>query len=200
MKIFHELKHNMAAIAEKARRGMVRIESRGHGAGAGTVWHSEGLILTNAHVAANKNLLVRDNNGGRYPARVLASDRNLDLAALSISAIELPAIELGSSAAMRPGEIIFAMGFPWGIDGGLTAGVMIGLEAWWPVKRLPRREWLMASVHLRPGHSGGPMVDARGRLIGINTIMRGPDVGAAIPVETAARFLQASLAKREIAA
>lgn len=200
MKMLHELQHNTAAIAEKVRRGMVRIESRGHGAGAGTVWHSHGLILTNAHVAASKNLLVRDHLGDHYPARVLASDQSLDLTALSISAVELPAIELGSSAVMRPGELIFAMGFPWGIDGGLTAGVLIGREAWWPVQRAPRREWLMASVHLRPGHSGGPMVDARGRLIGINAIMRGPDVGAAIPVETAARFLQASLANLEEAA
>jgi serine protease Do len=158
------------------------------------------LILTNAHVAAGKNLLVHDHLGGHYPARVLASDHSLDLAVLSISAVELPAIELGSSALMRPGELIFAMGFPWGIDGGLTVGVLIGREAWWPVQRMPRRDWLMASVHLRPGHSGGPMVDARGRLIGINTIMRGPDVGAAIPVETAARFLQASLTNQEKAA
>jgi serine protease Do len=183
---------DIQAIAQAVRTGMVRVESRGRGSGAGTVWHPEGLILTNAHVAADSPLYVHDVDGGCFPGRVLAVDRDLDLAALSIPVSNLKTIELGATTDMRPGELVFAMGFPWGVDGGLTAGVFIGLEAWWPTRR-KQREWVMASLHLRPGHSGGPMVNAEGRLIAINTIMRGPDVGVAIPVETAARFLKATL-------
>ena len=59
----------------------------------------------------------------------------------------------------------------------------------------PRNEWVAASLHLRPGHSGGPMVDAQGRLIGINTLMNGPDVGVAVPVDVAKRFVKESYAQ-----
>lgn len=200
MNLAFEANQDIELIVGRVRAGMVRVENPGRGAGAGTIWHPQGLILTNAHVAAGQKLFVRDQVGNRYPARVLAADRNLDLTALSVDASGLAALELGASRDMRPGELVFAMGFPWGVEGGFTAGVLIGLEAWWPNRTEDRREWLMASLHLRPGHSGGPMVNSAGKLIGINTIMRGPDVGVAIPVETVKEFLKRALGKSRLAA
>ncbi len=200
MKLADQANQGIEQVAARVRSGMVRVENEGRGAGAGTVWHPEGLILTNAHVAAGRRLYVQDHSGDRYPAHVLAANVDLDLAALSVSMSGLQALELGSSEGMRPGELVFAMGFPWGVDGGFTAGVFIGLEAWWSRRRGAKREWIMASLHLRPGHSGGPMVNSQGKLIGINTIMRGPDVGVAITVETVKSFLRSSLGRQRKAA
>jgi serine protease Do len=191
----HEIEH----IAQVIRDTMVRVESNGRRSGAGTVWHPEGLVLTNAHVASRHDLYILDAQGRRYPANVLAVDRDLDLAALSVQAANLSAIDLGSTAEMRAGDLVFAMGFPWGFPDGLTTGVLIGVESW-PHHGMEEREWLMASLHLRPGHSGGPMVNAEGRLIGINTIMRGPDVGVAIPVETVKLFLKRRISGHQPAA
>jgi S1-C subfamily serine protease len=84
-----------------------------------------------------------------------------------------------------------ALGFPWGVKGGATSGIVIGSGEQLPEVGDNKREWIAASLHLRPGHSGGPMVDSRGRLIGINTLMNGPEVGVAIPVHVAQDFLTA---------
>lgn len=200
MELVNSVNNEIEGIVDRVRRGMVRVSNRGHGAGAGTVWHPDGLILTNAHVAGGVGIHVDDLQGNSYPAQVLAVDRKLDLAALSVPAEGLGTIVLGQSDQTRPGELVFSMGFPWGIDDGLTAGVLIGVDAWVPRRGMSGRKWVMASLHLRPGHSGGPMVNAGGELIGINTIMRGPDVGVAIPIETVKNFLKASLGSHQKAA
>jgi serine protease Do len=124
---------------------------------------------------------------------VLAHDRRLDLAALSVEARELSAIELGDSRRLRPGEWVFALGHPLGVRGGITGGVVIGLGDDWVEGPLAGREWLMVGLHLRPGHSGGPVFDGQGRMVGINTAMESPDVGLAVPVHVAKTFLQDSL-------
>ena len=87
-----------------------------------------------------------------------------------------------------------ALGHPWGIHDAVTGGVVIGsgndlIE----LQSATGREWVAVALHLRPGHSGGPLVDTAGRLIGINTLMTGPDVGAAVPVNAVKQFLQRSL-------
>jgi S1-C subfamily serine protease len=82
------------------------------------------------------------------------------------------------------------LGFPWGIKGGATTGVVIGNGDDLQELGDGKREWIAASLHLRPGHSGGPMVDSQGKIIGINTLMNGPEVGVAIPVHIAEEFLK----------
>ena len=88
---------------------------------------------------------------------------------------------------------MLALGFPFGVTGGATTGVVIGSGTNLPELANNGREWIAASLHLRPGHSGGSMVDAQGRLVGINTMMNGPDVGMAVPVHVAAAFLKRAL-------
>ncbi len=94
----------------------------------------------------------------------------------------------------QPGDVVLALGFPWGVMGGATTGIVIGAGAALPELGGSGREWIAASLHLRPGHSGGPMVDAAGRHAGISTMMNGPDVGVAIPAHVAAAFLKRALA------
>jgi len=194
-----QLNNEMAEIIERVRYSLVRITNSEHSAGAGTIWHSDGLIITNAHVIQYPQVEVTLWDGRAFPGYLLARDPKHDLAAVSIDAHDLPAIELGKSKQLRPGEWVMALGHPWGVLGGVTAGVVIGVNAHWPEFSPNGQEWVISSLHLRPGHSGGPLVNAQGQLVGINTMMNGPDVGIAIPVDIAKAFLREAM-KKEAAA
>ncbi len=182
----------IASHANRAVGSMVSLHARGRRIGTGTIWHEDGFIITNAHVAEfDKALGVTLHDGREASARIIGMDREQDVAALSIDAENLPTVEIGDSRKLRPGEFVFSMGFPWGIPDGLTAGVVITVGKWIENGNRSDRDWLIASLRLRPGHSGGPMLDSHGRLVGINTMMHGPDVGAAVP----SHVVKASLKK-----
>jgi serine protease Do len=191
--LWQQLNGDMSTIVENVRRSLVQI-SNGRGAGAGTIWHGDGLIVTNAHVIAGRhNLNVTLPDGRTLPARVLAADPHHDLAALSVDANNLPAIALGDSKHLRPGQWVLALGHPWGVPGAATGGIVIdvGMPPEMPGNR--GGEFVQVGLHLRPGHSGGPLVDVQGRLVGINTMITGPEVGLAIPVHTVKTFLHNTL-------
>lgn len=204
--LLQQIDADLAAVVASARRSLVEISNGRRGQGAGTIWHADGLIVTNAHVVHGQSPKVTLPDGRELPAKVLAHDPSLDVAALKVDASDLPTVKLGESSKLRAGEWVLALGHPWGVEGAVTAGVVIGVGSDWP--ELPRRdrgrtlpvsagpgggEWLVASLHLRPGHSGGPMVDAHGRLVGINTMMAGPGVGVGVPVHVVKRFLKQTL-------
>ncbi len=191
--VIQELNSELARLSRQVHASLVRVESGRWGAGAGTIWHSEGLILTNSHVARSRRLSVTLPDGRRAPARLLARSRDLDLAALTVELSDLPTMEIGDSGTLQPGHWVMAFGHPWGVEGAATAGVVIGQGAELPDRPAFGRDWLAVSLHYRPGHSGGPLVDSSGRLVGINTIMVGPDVGLAVPVHEVKRFLKHSM-------
>lgn len=199
----------LASLSAAVLPSVVEVRNHGRGAGAGTIWHADGLIATNAHVVSQRGrghrsanrggLSVRLSDGSEHQARVLAQHDALDIAFLRIDLdgrdveereVTLPTIPLGDSRALAAGDMVVAFGHPWGVRGAATSGIVIGMGDRLPELAESGREWLAASLHLRPGHSGGPMVDSRGRLVGINTLMNGPDVGVAVPVHVAKRFLQ----------
>lgn len=196
--VAHQLNIDMAGMAESAGRALVevRLGGRRGGAGAGTIWHSEGLIITNAHVASSGSLRVTLPGGATLPARLLARDKERDLAALMVEATGLPTIEIGNSRDLQPGQLVLAMGHPWGVRGAATAGVVIDVGSEWPEMPGPTREWIGVSLRLRPGHSGEPLIDAGHRLVGINTLMAGPEVGMAVPVHVVKAFLSETLGSR----
>jgi S1-C subfamily serine protease len=109
-----------------------------------------------------------------------------------VEAANLPTIELGNSQQLRPGDWVMALGHPWGVLGAATAGIVIDIGQPPEMPRY-RGKLIQVSLHLRPGHSGGPMVDVRSRLVGINTMIAGPEVGLAIPLHTVKEFLQETL-------
>lgn len=178
------------ALVSQAQRSLVRIANgRLRGAGSGVICRADGLILTNNHVVQRRSLHVTLPDGRQLPARLLASDPENDLAALGIEATHLPAVVWGDSRTLRPGDLAFALGHPWGVHNAVAAGVVIGVGAEWPEMPRNRRDLVMVSLRLRPGNSGGPLVDHSGRLIGINTLMTGPEAGAAVPAHVAQDFL-----------
>lgn len=189
------LDRELAELSQQVHRSLVRVESGRWGAGAGTIWHPDGLVLTNAHVARHARHYIQLPDGRRFEARVLARDPEHDLAALSVDSDHLPTIDIGDSRALRPGNWVMAFGHPWGVAGAATAGVVIGQGAEVPERPAFGRDWLAVGLHYRPGHSGGPLVDHAGRLVGINTVMAGPDVGLAIPVHAVKQFLHRALGR-----
>jgi len=188
-----QLSGEMAGLAESTRRSVVQVSNGRGGAGAGLIWSTEGLIVTNAHVVHHDAPQVTLPDGQRQTASVLAHDAGRDLALLSIRAHGLPAISLGDSSGLRAGDLVFAVGHPWGVEGAVSAGVVIGQGSDLPELGRANHEWLMVGLTLRPGNSGGPLVDVNGRLVGVNTIMTGPKVGGAVPVHVVKAFLDKAL-------
>ncbi|HHX45140.1 MAG TPA: hypothetical protein GX714_14310 [Chloroflexi bacterium] len=193
--IIERVNRDMDRVIERVWESLVQIRN-GFGAGAGTVWHPAGLIITNAHVLGAHGLTVTLRDGRTFPARVLAADRARDVAAIAVEASGLPTITLGDSRRLEPGQWVTAVGHPWGVTGAATAGIITGAGVALPEAPGLGREWIATDLHLRPGHSGGPLVDSEGRLVGINTIMAGPNVGLAIPAHVIVAFLQQALGSR----
>jgi S1-C subfamily serine protease len=190
--LLSQLNAEMSAVIDKAWRSLVQVQNGRRGAGAGTVLHPDGLIITNAHVVQRRSPKIGLWDGRTMTGRLLAFDERLDLAAVAVDGDGLPTIELGNGGALRPGQWVVALGHPWGVIGAATAGMLIDVSR--PVEGLPFDGTLIqAGLHLRPGHSGGPMVDGDGRLVGINTMIAGPDVGLAVPIQTVKQFLKQHL-------
>ena len=177
----------LATAVQGVGRAVVRVMAGGHGVGSGIVWRSDGLIVTNAHVAHHTPMRVALQDGRTLEARVISADEKLDVAVLSVEADELPAIGVGDARSLKVGELVLAHGHPWGVTGAVTSGVVIGMDSDWPgMSDGPgAREWLVVNMRLRPGNSGGPIVDVAGRVVGISTIMAGPQVGMAVPAHVA---------------
>ena len=199
--VLQGLNSEMSGVVSKVGRSLVQISSGRRGSGAGTVWHPDGLIVTNAHVVGRGSrrtgttspLRVTLPDGSVHSARLLARDSELDVAALMVETQGLTAIELGESTSLQPGQWVIAMGHPWGVTGVATAGVIIGSGSDLPEAPGKGREWIAVGLPLRPGYSGGPLVDSQGRLVGINTMIAGPEVGMAVPVHVVKRFLRQRL-------
>jgi serine protease Do len=172
-------------IAEQLRRSTVLIHAGGRGNGSGVLWSSDGVVMTNAHVARGSHLSVQLWDGREFDAGVTSRDPGRDLAALRISATNLPAAAAADSSQVRPGELAIAIGNPLGFVGALTTGV---IHAVGPVRGLGAHSWVQADVRLAPGNSGGPLADARGAVIGINTMVAGR-LALAIPSNAVKTFL-----------
>lgn len=190
-----ELAGELTAVGEALRRSTVQVRTRGwSGGGSGVIWRPDGLIVSNAHVARGREATVELWDGRTLPARVAARDPGRDLAALRIEATELPAAIPAEDRALRAGDLVLALGNPLGWTGALSLGVVHAVERTRP-GGAPR--WIRADVRLAPGNSGGPLADARGRVVGINTmIARG--LAMAVPVTAVTRFLRSPEAPRRL--
>src|SRR5271166_5739807 len=116
-------------VAESLRRVTVQVRTSGGDAGSGVIWDSGGLIVTNAHVVRSSRMEIELWDGRVFPAEIQAQDPRRDLAALRIRRNALPAAVVGNSAALRPGELVIAVGNPLGFIGALTTGVVHAVGA-----------------------------------------------------------------------
>ena len=169
-----------------------------HGAGSGVVIAPDGYLLTNHHVAqAGSRFEVTFTDGVAVPAEVVGSDAPTDLAVLRAQNSGLPYAALGDSARLRAGQLVIAMGNPLGFESSVSTGVVsaLGRSLRSQTGRLIENI-IQHTAPLNPGNSGGPLLDSRGEVVGINTaiIARAQGIGFAIPARTAQWVLSQILA------
>jgi len=180
-------------IAEKLRRSTVLVLPGERGNGSGVIWSTDGVIITNAHVARASQMRIQLWDGREFDATLVSRDTRRDLAELRISATNLPAVTAADSARVRPGELAIAIGNPLGFVGALTTGVIHAVgplvgPLGGSLRGFGSQPWVQADVRLAPGNSGGPLADASGRVIGINTMVAGR-LALAVPSNAVTDFL-----------
>jgi len=175
----------LAELASTLRRSVVEVRTRGAGAGSGIIWSANGLIVTNAHVARTEHATVVLWDGRTFDGVVTAHDSRRDLATIAIDpgSTALTTAAIGHPTDLRTGDLVVALGHPWGITGAIALGIVHVVET-----RRGAPRWIRADIRLAPGNSGGPLADARGRVVGVNTLIAG-GLGVAVPTTTVSRFL-----------
>ena len=199
--ILEQLETELVAICRQLRSFTVEIANHRSG-GSGVIWSADGLIITNSHVVRGSRVDVKLEDGKVVKGSVIARAPQQDLAAIQIDGKKLPTPTIGNSQNLRPGELVLAMGSPWGYRGALTTGVIHATQwqenhqqklSWTNKKSLQQDDWnslIAADIRLAPGNSGGVLSDASGKVIGINVaIFNG--LALAIPSQQVRDFVKA---------
>jgi S1-C subfamily serine protease len=200
------------AVYQKVNRSVVNINTKSvqvdrfmmvempsEGEGSGTVIDRKGHILTNFHVIDGaREISVTLADSKSYPAKLVGGDLSTDVAVLKIDAPaeSLSPVTFGNSTPLMVGQRVYAIGNPFGLERTLSTGIISSLNRSLPARRTGRtiKSIIQIDASINPGNSGGPLVDSRGRMIGMNTAIasrkgESAGVGFAIPVNTIARIV-----------
>jgi S1-C subfamily serine protease len=167
------------------------------GQGSGFILDRSGHVLTNFHVVegANRGIKVMLSNKKSYDARVVGTDKAHDLALLQIDAPNLQPVTLADSTELSVGQKVYAIGNPFGLAGTMTRGIISAIRPIRSADGAPIEDAIQTDAAINPGNSGGPLLNSRGEVIGINTMIasNGADqssgIGFAIPINTAKAVL-----------
>src|SRR6266487_1446461 len=175
-------------LVQQVMPSLVVVRGRRFGAGSGIVWDSNGLILTNNHVVGRHMPIVMLQDDGEYESKLVARDPDVDLALLSIDVTDLTPLR-PVSVSPRVGEMVFAFGHPWGQRNSVTRGIVSALVTA-QNRRGNKLPVVRSDVPLAPGNSGGPLVNAKGEVVGINAMIIGGDQSVSIAASVANDFVK----------
>ncbi len=171
----------VGSIAAWLRQITVRVYGPNGSRGSGVIFSARGLIVTNAHVAGSRVHTIEFADGRKSQGWMVARDSATDLAALAVGADDLPAASVRSARTCRAGELVIAVGNPMDGEGAVRTGIIHT-----PPGESP---FLFADIRLAPGNSGGPLADAQGNVIGINSAIVNA-LGCAVTSDAVRQFLQ----------
>lgn len=176
--------------------GVTTYDSKGEqsGSASGIIVRQDGTILTNDHVVRGEaRVMVNLASGKEVPAKSLGGDPTLDLAVLKVDGASYPVAALGDSDNLQVGQIVIAIGNPYGFERTVTLGVLSALRRSIPGGGLSLSNLIQTDAAIYPGNSGGPLLDSSGNVIGINTVVVGGRTGSlgfAIPINTARDIIE----------
>jgi len=195
---------NNIAVYKKALPSVVNITSKSmtfnffygqvpqEGQGSGFILDKAGHVLTNFHVIADANRIeVMTSDKHHYKATIVGSDKVHDLALLQINAPNLQPVTLSDSTDLVVGQKVYAIGNPFGLNGTMTRGIISSIRSIRGPQELPIEDAIQTDAAINPGNSGGPLLNSRGEVIGINTLIatggaeQSSGIGFAIPINTA---------------
>ena len=184
-------------VARQITPAVVSIMVPNYGSGSGAVIRKDGMILTNAHVVGAANTVqVGLADGRKVTGRVLGRDPGLDVAVVRIQSNDVPVAPIGNSDQLQVGQLAIAIGNPLGLERTVTTGVISAVNR--PARNLGGETFIQTDAAISPGNSGGPLVDSRGNVIGINSAeLLGQGVsglGFAIPINLAMNMANQVLA------
>ena len=166
------------------------------GQGSGFVIDREGHILTNYHVVENaRQVEVTFSNRKKYKAQIIGVDQSHDLAVIKINATDIPPVTLGDSKGLVVGQKVFAIGNPFGLSGTMTRGIISSMRSIRGPDGTPIDDAIQTDAAINPGNSGGPLLNSKGEVVGINTMIatngvnQSAGVGFAIPINVAKAVL-----------
>lgn len=160
-------------VVDKVSSAVISVTGEGGGSGSGFIIQPIGFAITNSHVVGGRQrMTAQTDEGDRIDAQVVGDDPATDIAVLRLAARDLPAVELGDSNAVRVGQLVIAMGSPLGLHSTVSTGIIstTGRTLRGSDGRLIENV-IQHTAPINPGNSGGPLVDSRGRVIGVNTAM-----------------------------
>ena len=185
------LSEQFSELLAELRQSLVIVQAKRFGAGAGIIWNEGGLLLTNNHVVGRKSsarVVLSDDR--QVSAHVVARDPEIDLALLQLADIDLPAAPIGDSTKLRAGDLVFTLGHPWGRRNSATVGVVSHLSTARTRGKRGLIPIIRTDAQLAPGNSGGPLLNAAGEVIGINTMVINGNQGVAVPSAVALDFVE----------
>jgi serine protease Do len=179
------------------------ITRREQSLGSGVIISPDGYILTANHVVEGADeikVAIGDNDSKKFTAKVIGTDPPTDVAVLKIEAKDLPAITLGDSGQLEIGDVVLAIGNPFGVGQTVTMGIISGLGRSGLLGFSQYQDFIQTDAAINPGNSGGALVDAEGRLVGINTAIIPNDnggnqgIGFAVPINMARHVMERLIA------
>src|SRR5207253_5245047 len=183
--ILESISDAVVEVTERVSRSVVRVGAGRWRGGTGTVWSKDGHIVTSNHVIGDmREVEVGFSDGTKHTAKVVGRDPYSDIALLKIDSNNLTPVDVGNSDNLKVGQFVLAVSNPFGRQPSATSGIVTNpaysVRGWWGSTM---DKVVVSDARLSPGYSGGPLVDARGRVIGINAAYAN-NRGISIPVNT----------------